>query len=508
MGTVGELDLHGYLRALRRNWWLVLVATLLGTGCAILLVSQTTPRYQSSVTFFVSTSAESANAVQLDQYAQRRVNSYVELLSSDSLAQMIVDDTGVDLNAAQVAQKISASAQPETVILTATVTDSSPDRSLEIAQSIGRQFGVMVDQLENSGAAGAPKVKLNVTSGPSLNPEPVAPKSTMIIALGFVVGLTLGVVVAILREVLDKSVRSTDDIRSITDAPVLGTIGFDRAAKKSPLIVDSNARSIRAEAVRQVRTNLQFIDATRPVAVFVVTSSMPDEGKTTTAVNLAIAFSDYGKRVLLIEGDLRRPRVADYLGIERSVGLTNVLVGQVGVEDALQRWGRGKLTVLPSGTLPPNPSELLGNPMMTELLTRLRRSFDIIIIDAPPLLPVTDAAVMSRLVDGAVVVARYGRTTRQQFAASLRSLKVVDARVLGTVLTCTPAKATTAYTGYAYYSDKKGRPEDITSFEDSDIDDWTPQSENELDRRAASGAPKHRTRMGPSPARPSGDPLR
>lgn len=505
---VGTVDLHGYLRALRRNWWLVLLATCLGTGIGLFFVKQSTPRYESSVTFFVSTSAQgSPNAVQLDQYAQRRVNSYVELLSSDSLAQMIVDDTKIDLTPAQVATKITATAQPETVILTATVTDSQPDRSLQIAESVGREFGTMIDQLENAGSEGTPKVKLNVTSGPALNPVPVAPKTTMMIALGFVVGLTLGVIAAILREVMDKTIRSAEDLRTISDVPVLGTIGYDRNSKKAPLIVDSNARSVRAEAYRQIRTNLQFIDATKPVGVFVLTSSMPDEGKTTTAVNLAIAFADYGKRVLLIEADLRRPKVADYLDIERSVGLSNVLVGQVAVDDVLQPWGRGRLTVLPSGTLPPNPSELLGNPAMSDLVARLRRSYEIIIIDAPPVLPVTDAAVMSRLADGVVVIVRFGKTTRNQLAASLRSLDAVDARVLGTVMTATPAKATTAYTGYVYKEPKKSRKNRADPDFEVDPADWEPQPEGDLDGAAASKDARHRTRLGPS-GRSRGDALK
>jgi hypothetical protein len=145
--------------------------------------------------------------------------------------------------------------------------------------------------------------------------------------------------------------------------------------------------------------------------------------------------------------------VAEYLGLEGAVGLTNVLVGQAAIDDVLQPWGRGGLTVLPSGTIPPNPSELMGSPLMAELIIQLRKSFDMIIIDTPPVLPVTDAAVASRLVDGVVVVVRYGKTTRNQVSTALRSLTAVDARVLGTVLTMSPVKGAEAYSAYGYYED-------------------------------------------------------
>ena len=213
---------------------------------------------------------------------------------------------------------------------------------------------------------------------------------------------------------LDTTIRQPQVLRTLTEVPVLGVIPFEKSAKKSPLISEGQARSIRAEAFRQLRTNLQFVDVERPVRVLVVTSSVADEGKSTTATNLAVSFSESGRQVLLIEADLRRPRVADYLGLERAVGLTNVLAGQVDIDDVLQPWGRGGLSVLPSGSIPPNPSELLGSPRMLDLLERLKTRFEIIVIDTPPLLPVTDAAVAAAHADGAVLVARYGKATRGQ----------------------------------------------------------------------------------------------
>jgi capsular exopolysaccharide synthesis family protein len=287
-----------------------------------------------------------------------------------------------------------------------------------------------------------------------LNSTPVEPRPLFVMSLALALGLVVGVSLAVLRETLDNSIRSVEILKSASGAAVLGVIAYDETAKQSPLIVESHSRSMRAEAFRQLRTNLQFVDVDNPIKVLVVTSSVAEEGKSSTATNLAVSFAAAGQKVLLIEGDLRRPRVAEYLGLDASVGLTNVLAGQVAVDEVLQTWGRGGLTVLPSGSIPPNPSELLGSRNMSDLLVSLRKTFQVIIIDSPPLLPVTDAAIVAAKADGAILVVRYGLTKRQQVSAAVDALKAVDARVLGTLLNRTPTRGVDSYSyGYGYYQD-------------------------------------------------------
>jgi capsular exopolysaccharide synthesis family protein len=242
---------------------------------------------------------------------------------------------------------------------------------------------------------------------------------------------------------------------------VRGAISYDDSAKDSPLILNSSARSVRAEAFRQLRTNLQYVDVDNPLQVIAVTSSVAGEGKSSTATNLAVSFAQAGAKVLLIEGDLRRPRVAEYLGIEGGIGLTNVLTGRLAIDDVLQPWGKGGLTVLASGPIPPNPAELLGSKSMAQLLQSLKEKFEIIIVDTPPLLPVTDGAIISAEADGAILVVRHGKTTRNQVARATASLEAVDARILGAVMNMTPTRGADAYGyGYGYYDDAGGaRPQ-------------------------------------------------
>lgn len=447
------MDLLGYLRAIRKHWLVVVGSIAVALGIAGLVVFTTTPKYASTVTFFVNTPSDTiAGSAQGDTFGQKRVNSYVQLITTSSLVSMVATELGNGMSPADIAATISAKGDLNTVLLTATITDTSADRSLKIATAVSTQFVKLVAAIETGQSATASTVRLEVVDGPALNPNPVEPTVTRDLGLGLLAGLIVGLGLAVLRDVMDTTLRTVEDLQRIAGAPVMGTIYFDGEAGKNPLIHDDSRQSVRSEAFRQLRTNLQFVNAAAPVRTVVVTSSMSGEGKSTTACNIAISFADAGQKVLLIEGDLRRPRVADYLGIEGSIGLTNVLIGQVAISEVLQSWGSTTLTVLASGSIPPNPSEMLGSPGMVELLDSLKQSFDLIVIDTPPLLPVTDAAILSTYADGAIVVARHGSTKRVQLAASVTSLRAVDARILGCVLNMVPTKGVDGYGyGYGYY---------------------------------------------------------
>jgi capsular exopolysaccharide synthesis family protein len=213
------------------------------------------------------------------------------------------------------------------------------------------------------------------------------------------------------------------------------------------------------EAFRVLRTNLQFVNVDSPSKVFVVTSSLPEEGKTTTSCNLAVALAQAGQRVLLLEGDLRRPKISEHLNVEEAVGLTTVLVGRIGLADAVQPSGVPGLDVLPSGATPPNPSELLQSNAMHDVMDRLRKDYDVIVVDAPPLLPVTDAALLTAQSDGALLVIRHGKTTKDQVQHAAERLEAVDGRLVGAVLNMVPRRRSgDTYYGYGYgYAPERGR---------------------------------------------------
>jgi capsular exopolysaccharide synthesis family protein len=448
------MDLRDYLRAIRKRWWLVVGAVGVAVAVAVTVTLLTPPQYAASVTFFVNAKgAGVTDAFQGGLFAQQRVKSYVDVLTSNRLAQSIVARQPVGISADVVQAEITAEVVPDTVLVRATVTDPDRARALQIAQLLAIEFPELVKTLETPPKATAPTIGVAIIAEPRLADSPVSPQPVRNVGLAIALGLIIGAGAAALRESLDTTIRSPETLTKAVNAPVLGAIPFDPKADKSPLIIEGSAQSTRAEAMRQLRTNLQFVDVDRPLKSLVVTSALPGEGKSSTAINLGIAFAESGKRVILVDADLRRPKLAEYLGLEGAVGLTNLLAGQISINDALQPWGGSGLWVLPSGYVPPNPSELLASRNMADLLAALSGGFDVIIIDTPPLLPVTDAAVMATVADGCLLVTRHAKTTVTQATNAAAALTAVGARLHGCVLNRAPHKGRSAYTYYSYTVD-------------------------------------------------------
>lgn len=449
---------------LRRRWRVVAAAVVLAAVTAVAITALSTRVYQAGVEVFVSLrdggNSTSSNAYQGSLFSQERVKSYAKIANSPAVTRPVVQQLDLDLTPDQLGRRITATAPTDTVLVDITVKDPSAVRARDMANAVANQFGKVVGDLERPAAGQRSPVSVTVVRPATLPTNPVSPRPVVNLALGVLAGLALGVGIAVLRETLDTSVKSSEDLQKLTGSSALGVIAYDGQAQKNPLVSQVDSRTGRGEAFRTLRTNLRFVDVDNPPRTVVVTSSIAGEGKSTTACNLALTLASAGVRVILVEGDLRRPRVADYMGLEGAVGLTDVLIGRTSLEAVLQPWGSSTLSVLTSGGLPPNPSELLSSTQMNELLAAMRARADIVLIDAPPLLPVTDAAVLSRECDGALVVVRQGKTTREQVTRALEALRSVDARVLGTVLNMAPASGVHGY-GYGYaseYATRADRP--------------------------------------------------
>ncbi len=458
----GRMELRDFLRAIRARWALTTLAVLMAVIAAGVWTWQTIPQYESTTQLFVSTpgSDDTTAAYQGNLFSQQRVTSYAELLEGDELASMVIESLELDMNQDEVTGAITASVIPETVILQATITDPDPQRARAIAEAVGREFAILVDVLETPPGAETAPVKVTVVQQPRLPTIPVEPNVARNLGIGAVLGLILGLALAVLREQLDNTVKRVDDIEEVAGASVIGGVMYDADIANKPLARQLQGQSQTAEAFRQIRTNLQFLNVDDPPRVLVVTSSLPGEGKTTIAIGIALVLAQSGERVVLVEGDLRRPRVTRYLNMVEGAGLTNVLAGRVSIEETLQPLGDGKLSVLASGPTPPNPSEMLGSTHMREMIRELRENSDYVIIDSSPLLPVTDGAVLAAVCDGVVLVTRHGVTKREQLRQSAQTLQSVDGRLLGVVLNMVPVKSSGSYGygyGYGYESDKRRR---------------------------------------------------
>ncbi|WP_180969080.1 polysaccharide biosynthesis tyrosine autokinase [Microbacterium aurantiacum] len=451
------MDLPDFVRLLRRQLVLVIACLMIGVSGGALLAMFTPQRFEASAELMISVNArDGATAVELTQgtsYAQQVVETYRSIITSSLVLDPVIDDLGLPTTAPELAERVRASVGIRSTIISISVTHTNPGQAARIANAVGDSFSTLVtEQLENRTADAAFRIRIVPLQAAQVPLEPVAPNMRMSLILGAVLGLGSGIGIAMLRTVLDTRIRTLADLETTVQAPVLGGIAHDPDAASRPLIVASDPLDPLAEAFRGLRTNVRFLFPSGEPGVFVITSSGPGEGKTTTAANLAIAFAESGMRVVLVDGDMRLPRVAERFGIEGGIGLSDVLVGRVAVTDVIQRWGRGALFLLPAGTIPPNPAELLGSPSMETLITTLTTAFDVVIIDTPPVLLVTDAAVVSRFATGAIVVAAAGSTTKPRLAEATQRIEAADSRVLGTVVTMLPTSGAdkTAYGTYAY----------------------------------------------------------
>ncbi len=458
------MELRDYLRILRRNWVLLVVLTLAGIAGGATFSLLQTPQYEATTKVFVSaSSADSVADLNAGaSYTQQIVRSYAEVVTTGLVLDPVISELGLDETTSELARRVTASATLNTVIVDITVTDDDPERAAAIANSIAENLIGAVPELSPANAAGVVPVKVTVTQTAQVPDAPVSPRTSLNIALGALIGLALAIGIAVLRGVLDQRIRGQRDVELVTDRPILGAIAYDPKAKERPLIVHADPLSPRAESFRALRTNLQFVDMGSDRRSFVITSSVESEGKSTTTANLAIALRDSGLNICVVEGDLRRPKLVDYLGLEGAVGLTDVLIGRTSLSDALQRWGRNNMFVLPAGQIPPNPSELLGSAAMAKLLRDLEAEFHIVLVDAPPLLPVTDGAILAKQTSGAIVVTAAGRTQRTQLEGALRSLDSVDAKVHGIVLTMMPTRGPDAY-GYGSYGYGYGHTQETST---------------------------------------------
>ena len=445
------MELKDYWSTIRRRWRVILLAVLLTVGAASFVTWQATPMYASSAQLFVATtSSDTADAYQGGLFASQRVTSYADLVGTRELAETVADNLGGSVEASELRASVSAEVVPETVNLVITATNADPQRARDIAQGYAEALKDLVSNIETPAGKKDALITASIVDNADVETSPVSPQPTRNLGLGLLLGLLLGVGLAVARELMDTRVSSADDVAQVTDAPILGHINNDKAAVRKPPSRALKESTPWAEAFRVLRTNMQYVEVDHDRRVFVVSSSLPQEGKSTTALNLAVTLSTAGQRVVLVECDLRRPLIARRLGLDEAVGTTSVLIGRVPLSDALQTYPDTDLQVLSCGPRPPNPSELLQSHAMRLMLKELRDQFDVVILDAPPLLPVTDAALLSAQSDGMIAVVRHNSTTRDQLRHALERVEAVDAKCVGVVINLAPAKKSNKSYGYGY----------------------------------------------------------
>lgn len=411
-----------YVRAVARSWWLVLLALLAGGVGGYAIYATKTPMYRSTVNLIVS---GAGSGQQVDELSSRI------LATQRAFALAKVAPTTPAITAARRAAgypnanvSVTATSDPTAPFLTINVAGTSPTRTKAIADGYTRTLVATMARLEGKADR---NIVINELSPASLPTAPYTPKLKRDAGLGLAIGLVLGLALALVRDSLDYAVRDSDELEQLTGATILGTVPRDSPRDLLPAL--NRPRSARVEAYRQIRTTL-LNSQVRTVAI---TSALMGEGKTSVATNVAAVFARAGHRVALIDADMRRPRVAAFFGLQPAVGLSDVIAGTMALRDALRITQDGRLAVLPCGRIPADPSEALDSAAMTQVLAQLAADYEYVLVDTPPVLPVTDALVIAPKLDGAVLVVRIGRTRRQQLRHAIYALRRVNADVIGLV---------------------------------------------------------------------------
>ncbi len=471
------MELRDYLRILRAHWLGVVLLTVAGVAIAFGWTLMQPRVYTADATGYVApyrageTTGTGISSVG-DQLAKSKVRSFVDIGKWRSVGEHAIEALGLDASPEELVGQVTVSNALDTVIVQVTANAASPEAARDLAEAWLEGMAIEIAALETSNGAVDPAVELVPGQSAQLPAAPSSPNTRLALALGALVGLAVGIGYAVLRYVLDRRIRSAEGVEQETGLNVVGAIPHEKTftAERRVIPFDGgNSSSSRnahlyaiSEAVRELRTNIQYMDVDNPPRSVVITSALPGEGKSTIAANLAITLASGGQRVVLIDGDLRRPTVASVFGLVGDAGLTDVLAGRASFVDVVQHVGpNGGLVVLASGRVPPNPSELLGSHRMRDLIAQLS-AHAFVIVDAPPLIPVTDAAVLSHSTDGALIVATVGKTTYEALKKAQQNLDRAGGRALGVVLNRVPRKgAGAAYYGYqytgAYY-----RPEDTS----------------------------------------------
>jgi capsular exopolysaccharide synthesis family protein len=453
------VTLRAYLRILRERWKLIVAFALASIGVAVVVTALTPKVYDASVQIYVAasnTNADPSTQYQAAAFAQFQVATYASIVDAPEVLKGVQTDLDLNVSPSDLKGKISASAPTAKSLVVLHATDGSADQAAAIANSAAREFVKLVQNFATPAGGTDPTVRLYITDPATAPSKPASPNTLLNLALGVLLGLLIGASLAVVRDILDTRIKSADDLAKAAASPTMGVIVEDSTTSRHPIATRAGTRNMRAENYRQLRANLQFANVDEHPRVIAVTSSIPSEGKTTVAINLASTLAEAGFSVCLVDADLRRPTIARVLGLLSPVGLTSVLIHQIELSEAMQNAG-SSFYVLTSGPTPPNPSEVLASSYVRDVIRSLLDKVDYVVCDTAPLLPVADGSEVAALADGTLLVARHGMTTDAHVKRAMHTLDRVDAKLLGVVLNRVPAKKNNEY-GYTYYRSEVDAP--------------------------------------------------
>lgn len=470
-----SVSLRDVVRFVRRYWPALLVAPLVGVLATALWSIVQTPRYTSTTSAVVSIGAADNIGVALtaDNLAKSKAQQYAELGDSRALAESVVQELSFPLSVEDALEATEVTSARGGALLEITAEESTPERAQELSQAWTQALAERVQNLESGATTpGSSIISVEVLSDADVPTTSSWPDIPIVLALGAGTGLLIGLAYALARHLLDNRIRSAATIEERYGLSALGTIPQVERSKRGAagaqerLLVDQHTdargpESFRiTEAFKELRTNLEFLRPDNAPRVITITSAHSGEGKSSVAASLAVTLAQVGRDVVLVDADLRRPVLAEALGVMGGVGVTDVMLGRATVQDVLQTVaGLPNLAFIGAGRIPPNPSEILSSDRFHDMVRSLAENA-LVLIDAPPLLPVTDGAILARRFDGCVLVVSAGRPTVDELDKAVSNVRNIEGDILGVVLNRVPTKGSEAssyhYYGQSYY----GRRED------------------------------------------------
>ena len=422
-----------YLGMLRKRWLSVAVVTLLCLAIAGALTVVTPKRYQASAQIFVSiaVSTEAAALAAANTFATGRVQSYVNVAAGPDVTDFVKKQLNLPMSATALSHEITADAPLNKVILNVHVTDKSAQRAADIANAVAYRMSTVVEGLEaaKSGNRGSP-VSLTVTKPATAPSAPIAPRPSLNLGLGLLIGLLLGVGVARLRDQYDDRIRTLEDLEGVLPCPILATLPRP-AGRRSP---EAFAQApLERQAFLQLQSSLPFVNLDSPPRSICVTSAAPGDGKTYVSLNLAIALARTGEPVCLLEADLRDPGLVSLLKLPKASGLTSAMTGQESIESVVQPL-RGSLSVIAAGPVPPNPGAAFASEQARSVVLRTAAAFRFTVLDSTSVISAQDARITT-LADATILVIRRGGTRRRELLRTIEAMAEVGVRPSGAVLT-------------------------------------------------------------------------
>lgn len=444
---IEPLGLRHYFFLIWKWIWLLVLFTGLAAVTAFIASRLMTPVYQAKTQLLINeTSNPSINDYTAILMSERQVRTYSVMLTNRLLLEAVIADLDLNMTVQDLADTVQVELIRDTRLIVITIENPDPNRAANIANAIATRFIEQLQTIENSANSGV--IHLEPATAPK---SPARPQVLMNTILAAIAGLALSLGVVFLIEALDDTIHTPEDVSRYLGLPIFGVIPSHVIETGKPITI-AEPRSPVSDAYRNLRANIHFASVDRPLKTLLITSCMPGEGKSTLAANLGVVLAQSDLKTAIVDADFRRPHVHKNMGLPNRRGLSDLLAEQpVLLKDKLQQTEIESLKVLTSGSLPPNPTELLGSEKIFQILQLLGDQADMLVIDTPPMLVVADAAVIASRLDGVLMVIKPGATRITAARQSIEQLRRAKANLLGVVLNDINIKRDGYYGGY-YHS--------------------------------------------------------